>query len=348
MNLSGPLYFLLLTLTFFSCSKNAPSVCPADGVLYQQAAFPIGAAVNPIRLNHVSEYNRIAKGQFNSWTTENIMKPENMHPEPDVYNWIEADALADSCRQYGIRLHGHTLLWHQALPDWIVNGRGTRAEWRQILKDHVRTIVGHFKGRVASWDVVNEAFNEDGTLRNSIWRQLIGDDYIELAFAYAREADPNVLLFYNDYNLESNPQKRAAVHDLLNRLRSRGIQVDGIGLQMHVRLHEPNASEMTACFSEFAADHYKIHLSELDISVNPLSKVISDKASLFTEQAQYLEQIIRCYQQVPAALQYGITFWGVSDADSWIPAFYNREDYPLLYDQQYVPKPAYCLLKKIL
>lgn len=346
MNVRSCIVFLCLSL--LSCKRNIPEVCPEHAALYSVSDFPLGVAIAPERMASVPEYRRIALSQFNSYTPENIMKARYLHPEPEVYDWQAADALADTCARYGIRLHGHTLIWHESLPDWLRLYEGTSSEWKQVFKDHIQSIVRHFRGRVASWDVVNEAFHEDGTLRNSLWRQKIGDEYIELAFQYAQEADPDVLLFYNDYALELNPVKRAGVLMLLDRIRSRGVRVDGVGLQMHVRLHDPDPADMSDAFSEVAAHRYRVHLSELDISVNPLAKPITNRQALLKEQATYLEQIIRCYKQLPRDYRYGITFWGLSDADSWIPVHYNREDYPLLYDQQYVPKPAYCLLKDIL
>lgn len=340
--------FLLLLFFLSSCVGKLPEQCAESTSLYAVADFPIGVAINPQRLYFVPEYHRIATTQFNSFTPENVMKADHLHPGEHVYDWTEADALADTCARYKIRLHGHTLIWHQAVPDWITYYQGSSDDWKDLFREHIQTTVRHFKGRVVAWDVVNEAFNEDGTLRNSLWRKHIGDDYIELAFRYAQEADPNALLFYNDFNLELNPVKRANVLAFLDRIKLRGVRVDGIGVQMHVRLHDPDPSDLSAAFADIANHRYQLHLSELDISVNPFSKAIADKSALFREQARYLEQIIRCYRQVPIALRYGVNFWGVSDADSWIPGYFSREDYPLLYDQQYAPKPAYCLLKEIL
>ena len=216
------------------------------------------------------------------------------------------------------------------------------------MKTHIQVIVLHFKGKVSGWDVVNEAFNEDGTLRNTIWRQKIGAGYIEKAFIYAYEADPKVLLFYNDYNLESNPNKRNSVIGFLNNLRNRGIKIDGIGIQMHVNILSTEATQVASALQSISNNDYQIHLSELDISVNPLGKNITPSQSLFTKQANLLGEIVLQYKQIPTRYQYGITFWGISDKTSWIIDYFNREDYPLLYDDNYLPKPAYCKLKETL
>lgn len=216
------------------------------------------------------------------------------------------------------------------------------------MKLHIQTIVEHFKNKVTAWDVVNEAFNEDGTLRNSIWKQKIGIGYIEKAFLFANEANPNALLFYNDYNLESNPIKRNSVLSLLKNLRNRGVKVDGIGVQMHVSTYYPEPTQIAIAFQEIITDKFKIHVSELDISVNPLGKNIIPSESLFNEQANLLGSIVFNYNQIPKQYQYGITFWGISDKNSWIRSFYNREDYPLLYDDNYMPKPCYYKIYKVL
>ncbi|MBK7427328.1 MAG: endo-1,4-beta-xylanase [Saprospiraceae bacterium] len=165
---------------------------------------------------------------------------------------------------------------------------------------------------------------------------------------HAHQADPDVLLFYNDFNLESNPTKRNSVISYLNTLRFRGVKIDGIGLQMHVSLYSPETAQIAASFKEVANNHYKLHVSELDISLNPAKNMSFPDESLFAEQADYLGKIILHYKQIPSPYQYGITVWGVSDRDSWIPSYFNREDYPLLYDNNYKPKPAYCRLIEIL
>jgi endo-1,4-beta-xylanase len=336
--------FLLLLLLFAGCKKHTTETCNENENLYNKATFPIGVAINPDLLYSDSQYNYIANHHFNSFTAENIFKPFYLHPEPETYYWDEADKLTNYCLSNNKRLHGHTLIWHNQLPAWITENTGTTADWEQLFKSHIQTIVAHFKGRIAAWDVVNEAFNEDGTLRNSIWRQKMGDTYIEKAFKYAHEADPKALLFYNDYNLEYNPKKRMAVINLLNSIRLRGVQVDGIGLQMHISIYAPGASEIAQSIFDVSEHGYRVHLSEVDISVNPQGKSIANLQSAYVLQADLMKKLIAHYQQLPAKHQYGITIWGISDKDSWIPYFYNREDYPLLFDNNYLPKPVYCAL----
>jgi endo-1,4-beta-xylanase len=340
---------LFLVLTFsFGCQKEEIYICNDSVGIYTLSSYPIGTAINVNELETDQQYKFIALKQFNSITPENIFKAEYLHPEQLIFNWDVADSLTSFCENNNKRLHGHTLIWHQQLPQWILDYQGSRSDWELLMKVHIQTIILHFKNKVKAWDVVNEAFNEDGTLRNSIWKQKIGEGYIEKAFLFAREADPNVLLFYNDYNLESNEIKRNSVLSLLNNLRNRGLKIDGIGIQMHISTYYPEATQISKAFQEIAGGNYKVHVSELDISVNPLGKNIVPSETLFNEQANLLGSIVLNYNQIPKQYQYGITFWGISDKNSWIRNFYNRQDYPLLYDDNYIPKPCYCKLRKIL
>lgn len=341
------LIFLLLVAAA-SCRKPKATECNDEIALSRLSDFRVGVAISYPDLLTNPIYNAIALKQFNSFTPENIFKPGYLHPALNEFNWADADTLVAICTKNNARIHGHTLIWHQQLPDWINDFQGTAEEWDQLMKTHIQTVMQHFKGKVAGWDVVNEAFNEDGTLRNSIWRQKIGTSYLEKAFRYAHEADPNALLFYNDYNLESNVIKRNVVINYLNDLRNRGVKVDGIGLQMHISLGNPDESQIAGALQQVVANQYQLHLSEIDISVNLLNNNPNPDAATFDRQANLLAKIAGLYKAIPVQYKYGITFWGVSDGNSWIRPYYNRQDYPLLYDDNYHPKPAYCKLKEVL
>jgi endo-1,4-beta-xylanase len=334
-------FFLLLLC---GCEKQAVPECDGSTGLFTIANYSVGAAIEQFQLNQDSAYRSIAIRQFNSITAENIFKAEYLHPLPELYNWQEADSLVAFCMHYNKRVHGHTLVWHKQLPGWIYEFKGNRNQWDSLLKSHIQTIVSHFGNTVKSWDVVNEAFNEDGTLRNNIWLQNLGSGYIEKAFRYAHEAAPDVLLFYNDYNLELNPAKLKSVLSLLNSIRNRGVRVDGIGLQMHISIDYPDQSQITAALSEISGNDYLVHLSELDISVNPQNKEITFNQSLLQRQADVLANIVLVYNQLPQKYRYGITFWGITDRYTWIRSEFNRMDYPLLFDDNYNPKPCFCKL----
>lgn len=339
-------YFLLLLTAIASCKKNVDSTCTDDIGLYHSYEFPVGVSLEPSELDANDRYRNIAAKQFNSITPENCFKAVSLHPQEGVFDWSQSEILIEFCKQNNKRIHGHTLIWHEQLPEWIKNYQGSRADWENLMKNHIQTIVKHFKGKVTGWDVVNEAFYEDGTLRNTIWHQKIGDSYIEKAFVYAQEADPDAKLFYNDFSLEWNPVKRNAVLSLLNNLRLRGVKVNGIGLQMHISTVYPDPSQVAEALNACAAADYLIHLSEIDVSVNPLNKSdFSLTEKLLKKQAEKMTAVIGLYKQLSQKYQYGITFWGVSDNHSWIRSYFNRNDYPLLYDDNYMIKPIYCSLK---
>ena len=328
-----------------SCKKTEIAKCDDLQSLYSFSDFPIGFAIDMNELNNDSHYYEIAVSQFNSVTPGNIFKPYYLHPVESYFEWFEADRLVEFCQNNNKRLHGHTLIWHNQLPDWIMNFQGSQSEWELMFKEHIQTICLHFKGKVKSWDVVNEAFNDNGTLRNTIWKQKIGSSYIEKAFRYAHEADPDALLFYNDYDIALNETKRKAILSLLNNLRQRGVTVHGIGMQMHISIVHPENHQIAAALKELSENDFKIHLSEVDISLNPLSREFELTDELLERQADKLAAITLLYKEIPSRYQYGITFWGVSDRNSWIREHFNRDDYPLLFDDNYDPKPVYCKFK---
>ncbi len=338
---------LILTFLFLcACQKDTPTVCDSiENSLKNKVDFHCGVVVDMSKVDFIDDYEQIVKNQFSSATAENIMKPFYLHPSENVYYWEDADRLADYCAANSLRLHGHTLIWHQQLPHWMTNYEGFKADWENMLKEHITQIVGHFKGRVASWDVVNEAFNDDGTLRNNIWKQNIGIGYLEKAFIYAHEADPNAQLFYNDYSVVINPIKRKAILSYFNQLKVKGIPIDGIGLQMHIFNGFPENIEISNAFDEIWKNDYLIHISELDISMNPLS-VNMDFApqNELTRQAEKYLYVFKSYDRIPNQYKFGITVWGVGDGDSWIRYYYSRDDYPLLFDDNYQAKPAFCKL----
>ena len=222
---------------------------------------------------------------------------------------------------------------------------GTKQEWISMMEDHITNVVSHYKGKVTSWDVVNEAFNKDGTLRENIWKKNIGPEYIQLAFEFAHQADPDALLFYNDYSIMLNPVKRKSVIQYLKKNIANGVPIHGIGLQSHIGIGFPEKSEITQALLDVQELGIKIHLSELDVAVNALGKEIDGvSASQLKRQADVYSFVFNTYKKIPQHLKHGITIWGVNDSNSWIPLTLNRKDYPLLFDHSYYPKPAYCRL----
>ncbi|MFC5410068.1 endo-1,4-beta-xylanase [Larkinella bovis] len=328
-------YFMLAV---FSGSLAQPSTI----TLRAAAPFPFGAALNPNLLKANTVYRQIAAREFSSVTAENHLKMHVVHPEQDRYNWSGGDTLVVFAERNGQRIHGHTLLWHQAVPKWVRAFQGDSTAWEQLIKTHIQTVVQHYKGRIAAWDVVNEAFDEDGTLRKSIWLEHLGPDYIARCFRYAREADPAVQLFYNDYNQESSPKKLAAILAMVADFKNRGVPIDGIGLQMHTNTNQSDDRIETAV-RQTAATGLRVHISELDVRINPEKKpALVPTDALLDKQKQKFATIVRLYKTaVPKAQQHGITIWNIGDGDSWIPNFCQCPDYPLPFDKAYAKKPAY-------
>lgn len=312
-----------------------------DTSLQTHVPFHFGAAVNVNLLRNNNSYRTLVTREFKSLTAENAMKFQGLHPDLATFNWVDADYLVNYAAQNNKRVHGHTLIWHNSLPSWVTNFSGDEAAWENMFKTHIQTVVAHFKGKVASWDVVNEAIAEDGSLRKTIWLQKLGPGYIARAFQYAHEADNTALLFYNDYGHEYGVTKRTAILKLVNDLKAAGVPVHGIGLQMHTRYNQTE-SNWTAAINTAQQTGLKVHISELDIAMNPDNNASLVFTSLLAEQqALKYKYIIAAYNKIPDAQKFGITTWNVTDGDSWIPGFYKRPDWPLPFGANYKRKPAY-------
>jgi len=325
-----------------SCTDLTNNVCDDFGSLYRKADFPVGVAINFSEFMSNPICQSKALQQFNRFTPENELKMESVHPFYNTFYFEAMDSLVHLSNINQKAIHGHTLIWHEQLPDWIITFNGSSQEWEILFKSHIQTIVKRYKGKIKSWDVVNEAFNEDGSLRQTIWLKHLGYGYIERAFAYAFEADPNALLFYNDYNLESNPNKRKAVINYFNNLKEEGTKVDGIGMQMHVSIDFPEMTQISEAFQDIEQTELLLHVSELDVTVNSNNQLQTLNSEILLKQAKKYSEIVALYNQLNTKNKFGITIWGMSDKDSWIISRYNRKDYPLLYDSAYSPKPAYC------
>lgn len=340
------IYFLLIAIMIpMACSSKAdtlpdPPASETKG-LKEVSPFPFGASLSINLLKTRAAYRDVVTKEYNSITAENAMKIAAIHPSENSYFWTDADYFVNFAKSLGIRVHGHTLIWHNNLPAWVTNFQGDAAAWENLFKTHIQTVVAHFKGSVTSWDVVNEAFNDDGTLRNTIWLQHLGNDYVARAFQYAHEADPDALLFYNEYGHEYSAAKRTAVNNMAADFKTRGIPIHGLGLQMHTNSAQTDANLATA-INTAAQTGLKIHISELDISLNKdnnQSLTLTDALSAL--QAAKYKLIVKTFAALPAAQRYGITTWNVGDADSWIRSTYHRPDWPLPFDDNYNKKPAY-------
>ena len=310
--------------------------------------FLVGCAVSRSGL---LLYDQLIRTHFNAVTAENSMKWESVHPRPDAYRFIEADAIVEYAEKNDMVVIGHTLVWHQQTPSWVFTDESGKEVTREVLlermREHIHTVVGRYKGRVKGWDVVNEAI-DDSTygLRNSLWRRIIGDDYIEWAFKFAHEADPDAVLYYNDYST-TDPKKREAIYNLVKGLLDRGIRVDGIGMQGHWDVQWPSEQDVCDTIERFSSLGVKVHITELDVSVFPWSDRSNRYADGLPESVERAHaaryaMMFRVFQDYSDVIE-RVTFWGITDAGSWknnypVP---RRTDYPLLFDRQGQPKAAF-------
>lgn len=317
---------------------------PTDKPLKEAATYPVGSALTPGLLRNDQQYADIVKREMNSVTAENEMKMVALSSARGTYTFDKADEIVAFAADNGMRVHGHVLVWYRedALPGWVKTFAGDRDAWIAMLEEYIRDVMTHFKGKVASWDVVNEAFNDDGTWRTDcVWYQNIGQDYMDIAFAAARSADPEAILFYNDYGTEYSEAKRNAIAVEIEAMKFRGVPVQGVGLQMHISRHTTK-NNLAASLRAAAETGLLVHVSELDVAINDINNPDPNLAytqTLANEQKAAYKALFEAYKEtVPAPQQFGVTFWGVDDNHSWLT---NYPDWPLPFDRNYEPKPAY-------
>lgn len=337
------------------CTMNVSAQPTQKGLKdYYKNYFPIGVAVSARSVQ--GKDAGFILSQFNSLTPENSMKMGPIHPEENRYNWRDADSIVAFAQRNHLKVRGHNLCWHEQTPDWLfkdANGNEvTKTVLLQRLKDHIYTVVNRYKGKIYAWDVVNEAIADDPQefLRNSMWYKICGEDFIFKAFQYAHEADPNAILFYNDYNTE-RPEKRERIYKLLKQLVDAKIPINAVGLQAHWSLQEPSEQELIETIKRFSSLGLKVQITELDVSIYPWEKdrraLKPGESMVFTPEAEQKQiqkytdvfKIFRDYKSVIS----GVTFWNISDKYSWLDTYpvAGRKNYPLLFDQNDQPKKAY-------
>jgi len=326
--------------------------------------FLIGTAVNHFQLSGNDTLAvSIVKDQFNTVTAENELKWEPVHPRLNVYNFEPADLFVEFGKKNNMFMVGHTLLWHNQTPAWVFkNDQGESADRETLLKrmhEHIQKVAGRYKAQINGWDVVNEALDEDGTLRQSQWMKIIGEDYIAKAFQYANEADPEAELYYNDFSLENKPKRDGAVR-LIKKLQSQGIKIDGVGLQGHYKMDWPSAAQLDSTIKEFAAIGIKVMITELDIDVLPYKDISAEITLTMDNQDKYdpyknglpdsaQKSLAERYSDLFKVLVQNkntvdrVTFWGVTDKESWLNYWPipGRKNYPLLFDREGKPKQAF-------
>ena len=304
----------------------------------------IGAAVAIEPLRNDNKYRQILGSEFNIMTAENVMKFKYLHPERDRYNFTDGDAIIEFAKNNDMQVRGHTLVWHNSLPQWITEGKFSRDELIAILQKHIYRVVTHYRGQVIAWDVVNEAIADDGALRKTIWLDKIGPEYIELAFRWAHAADPQAKLYYNDYGGEGLGKKSDAIYAFIQQLLQRGVPIHGIGLQMHVGLkNPPSPQDVATNIQRLAALGLEINITEMDVKIQDGT---GTEAERFSTQANIYQNMLNVCLDAPNCKAF--VLWGFTDKHSWIPWFTGNPDAPLIFDKLYQRKPAYYALREAL
>jgi endo-1,4-beta-xylanase len=359
MNLMKKSFFGRMIILVVSCAVSFSCVGQEakKGLKdFYRGYFDIGVAVSPGAIKRTDEA-RLITTHFNSLTAENAMKSKPIHPEENKYFWADADSIVAFAERNGMKVRGHTLVWHSQAPNWLfVDANGNKISKEVLLdrlKAHIQTVVSRYKGKVFAWDVVNEAISDaPGEMyRASPLLEICGEEYIAKAFQWAHEADPAALLFYNDYN-EIDPTKRGKIINMIKYLQSSGVPIHGVGLQGHWAITEPSRDQLEKTLSDFSKLGLKLHVTELDISVYPKehsarekkasdadTEYTSDKETKQTEQYRMCFELFRKYRDAITS----VTFWNISDRHSWLDNFpvRGRKDHPLLFDKNLEPKKAY-------
>lgn len=310
-------------------------------VLADQINLAVGIALETRHLDDPL-FKQLVIRDFSQITPENEMKFKYVQPERGQFDFGKADQLVEFAEENNMVVKGHALVWHVQNPSWLEENDWTREELSQILEEHVKTVVSHYKGRVVYWDVVNEAFDDNGGFRDTLWYRTLGEDYIEMAFRWAHEADPDAVLFYNDYSTEAIGPKSNAVYRHLKKLVEKGVPIHGVGTQLHLMAEYPVGDASIARnierFSELGLD---THFTEIDVRLRD-----SAGQSGFEEQATHYETLMKLAAYYPEVDMF--TTWGLTDKYSWIPSWFNGYGRALMLDEEYRAKPAYTAVQKVL
>jgi endo-1,4-beta-xylanase len=321
--------------------------------------FLVGAALNATQIEEKDAMAAtLIPKQFNAITPENIMKCEVIHPQWDKYNFTMADKIVEYGKKYNMPVHGHTLIWHSQLSSFA-RGINDADSFRTFFTNHITTVASRYDGKVSSWDVVNEALEENGSMRKSIFLNKLGPDYVVDAFRLAQKASPNSELYYNDYNNEQ-PNKRAGCIALIKKIQAAGVRIDGVGIQGHWHTGKLQLKDIEESIIAYAALGLKVMITELDLEVlprdfqgadintrvasnptlNPFVNGIPD--SVLKQQANDYENLFKLFSKHQDKIV-RVTLWGVNDGQSWLNNWpvRGRTNYPLLFDRSFNPKPAY-------
>lgn len=332
--------------------------------MHFKGLFHLGAAINEeIILGNDQQSETIVSSEFNSITPENSLKWMFIHPKPNTFDFNTADRYVELGLKNDMYIVGHALVWHNQLADFMQNIDNT-VEMQEYVTNHVNIVVSRYRGKIDAWDVVNEAFDEDGTLRKSVFYNNLGENYIRDVFKLAEQADPEADLIYNDYNFYKQ-EKRAGILNMVKKFKSSGVKIDGVGVQAHWDLKSPSIDQIEQIILDVHAAGVPVSFTELDISVlpNPWEMVGAEVTQNFSQfegdpkmspypnnlPSKVQKQLAKRYQDIfKLFVKHSdkisrVTFWGVMDKHSWLNDWpiKGRTNYPLLFDRNYNPKPAY-------
>lgn len=337
---------LLLASLLFSCKEEGGggTVNPAATVLREKAAYGIGVAIKSSLFTEAA-YQPTVKKHFSQVSAEWEMKMQSIWTSANVYNYDGADKVVNFATTNGLDVHGHTLVWYRSYPDWLRNAKYDSATFESQVKKYIESTVNRYRGKVISWDVANEIFNDNGTLRSvncpvyATFKDPIG--FYGRCFRYAHEADPQAKLFYNDYSVTLVANKRAAIKRMITRFRNEGVPIHGVGDQFHYRVTTDKAALKTG-MADLGSTGLLIHISELDMVMNTAqSDAYEYSGTEATKQANMYQYIAEIFEALPQNQKFAITLWGVSDKHSWLVTDWHRKEYPLLFDDNYKEKLAY-------
>jgi endo-1,4-beta-xylanase len=337
---------LTAALALAGSALAAPSVVEQglSKSMRQRGRSFIGTAVtfrNPNDPRERAIYSN--KVDFNSITPENAQKWESTEPEQGVFTFADSDKYVDFATRNGYQIHCHNLVWHSQLPPWVTNSNFTRDELIDVMENHIKKLAGRYKGRCTRWDVVNEALNEDGTYRESVWYNTIGEEFLVYAFRFASKYDPYAELYYNDYNLEYNGAKTDGAQRIVQLVKDAGVKINGVGFQAHLT-SEPTPSSgggvapsqmvLASALRKMTSQNVDVVYTEIDVRMNlPATKAkLKKQASVYQDIAAACLSVERCI---------GMTTWGISDRYSWIPGVFAGEGAALMWNEDYEKKPAY-------
>jgi endo-1,4-beta-xylanase len=358
-HMKSPMRFFLSLAAILCLGLGAekPSLREAGA----RSGLLIGSAVRPAQLSEASYAATLAR-EFNMVEPEDALKWEIVHPQQETFDFSRADQIVDFAVGHGMKIRGHTLVWHQQNPKWLTEGKFRSAELTEILEKHIKAIVGHYRGRIFAWDVVNEAFDElhPGELRSTIWNDRPGVtsssssdakqtlqsnySYIERSFRWAHEADPQALLFYNEAEAEAVNPKSDAIYAMIRDFRRRGVPIDGIGLQMHISKLRADVPSISANIKRFTDLGVQVHITEMDVALPVDAHGDASPDDLLTQANIYRDIAGACLSHRACT---AIQTWGFTDKYSWIGSHSKHtQGAALLFDRNYRPKPAYDALRR--